>query len=231
MPSEPTTMPDAANDTAGVYRSVFGYGHVPSAGQAIGQPSNEPAQLPAAIDLAKRYELSDPDMLLHELNCLADEWQCCEVMFQVGDRKRLEAGRRRVHRLAGKLLSTLQEDDILLDLLQRRIRAVDGIDYLLNPDRLCNMLRALHEASQHALDNSSRPMPASSRVDADDRRRWLVVQLAHLYERQTAQRASAYVDDGQPTGNAGSRFIAEAFLKLTGRGIPNSALVRFVPKQ
>jgi hypothetical protein len=228
-------MPKAAKENtrakrkenARAKRSVFGYGYNSSSKRAVGAPSKEPAQLEAAADLAKRYGLSDCEMLLHELNCLAGQWRTASTMYELDDKKGLEARRLKIQSAVSRLIRALEGDNVLLHRLEARVQSDEG----LIPGLTEGILHSLQRASARALDDGSPPVFPSRRSDGDGRRGWLVSRLAYLYQTQTRQVARAYVDDGQRTGNSGLHFIIKTFSMLTGNEIPRTAVVRLLHDQ
>jgi hypothetical protein len=150
----------------------------------------------AAAELARRHGLPDADRLLHQLHCLADEWETSTVMGRLADQAETDGPRLRVHGAVTHLIAELDRAPLCTHLLGARLRREHWLDH----DELRRALAWLHEASARPLCDA--PLPPElvpRRHDSDERRRWLVLQLRTFYELETGKRVCAYVDDGQPS--------------------------------
>lgn len=204
------------------YSGVFGF-HNPK--RLFGAASKARAEaLDRASDLARRYGLPDPDALERGLHCLADERVTARAMEAMADTKALEAGRLEIQKAVGRLRARLGAAPLTVDRLDERLRHENGWNY----DALRWALERLEEAAGRPFEGRSHPELAGRSRTSDQRRQWLVLSIASLYEIETGRAVCAYSDDGMQTGNPGAEFVVEVHDLLTGDGLPLSAVERLL---
>lgn len=177
-----------------------------------------------ASDLARRYGLPDADALERGLHHLADERVTARVMEAMADTKVLEAGRLEIQKAVVRLRARLKAAPLAVDRLGERLRHEDGWNY----DALRWALERLEDAAGRPFEDRSHPELAARSRTSDQRRQWLVLSIASLYEIETGRAVCAYSDDGVRTGNPGAEFVAEVHHLLTGDGLPLSAVQRLL---